>query len=49
VAEVLAYIYQLKRYRKEGGEQPNEPHDLLVPAELDPANTESPLSLAGEG
>lgn len=39
VAEVLAYIYQLKRYRKEGGAQPQEPHDLLVPAELDPANS----------
>jgi len=41
VAEVLAYIYQLRRYRKEGGVQPDEPHDLLVPPELDPANTES--------
>jgi len=38
VAEVLAYIYQLRRYRKEGGKQPQEPHDLPVPAELDPAN-----------
>jgi len=41
VAEVLAYIYQLKRYNKEGGEQPQEPHDLPVPAELDPANAVS--------
>jgi len=39
VAEVLAYIYQLRRYRKEGGEQPQEPHELPVPAELDPANS----------
>ena len=39
VAEVLAYIYQLQRYRKEGGEQPNEPKDLNVPVELDPANS----------
>jgi flagellar biosynthetic protein FlhB len=38
VAEVLAYIYQLKRYNKEGGKQPQEPHDLPVPPELDPAN-----------
>jgi len=38
VAEVLAYIYQLRRYRKEGGTQPIEPNDLPVPAELDPAN-----------
>ena len=49
VAEVLAYIYQLRRYRKEGGEQPNEPRALQVPAELDPANAISPLPLAGEG
>ena len=41
VAEVLAYIYQLKRYYKEGGKQPQEPHDLPVPAELDPANVVS--------
>lgn len=41
VAEVLAYIYQLRRYRKEGGEQPNEPRELQVPAELDPANEAS--------
>ena len=43
VAEVLAYIYQLRRYRKEGGEQPNEPRALQVPAELDPANAAYPL------
>ena len=49
VAEVLAYIYQLRRYNKEGGKQPQEPHDLPVPAELDPANTVSPPTLAGEG
>lgn len=39
VAEVLAYIYQLRRYNKEGGKQPQQPHDLPVPAELDPANS----------
>lgn len=49
VAEVLAYVYQLRRYRKEGGVQPNEPSELQVPAELDPANSISPLTLAGEG
>jgi flagellar biosynthesis protein FlhB len=38
VAEVLAYIYQLRRYRTEGGEQPKVPGELPVPAELDPAN-----------
>ena len=39
VAEVLAYVYQLRRYRKEGGAQPNEPKDLNVPVELDPASS----------
>jgi flagellar biosynthesis protein FlhB len=43
VAEVLAYIYQLRRYHKEGGVQPTEPNELPVPAELDPANVLSPL------
>jgi flagellar biosynthetic protein FlhB len=37
VAEVLAYIYQLHRYEKQGGACPQEPRDLPVPAELDPA------------
>ncbi|TAJ79864.1 MAG: flagellar type III secretion system protein FlhB [Gallionellaceae bacterium] len=36
VAEVLAYIYQLKRYRTVGGAYPQEPGELLVPKELDP-------------
>jgi flagellar biosynthetic protein FlhB len=37
VAEVLAYIYQLRRYEKQGGARPPEPKDLPVPTELDPA------------
>jgi flagellar biosynthetic protein FlhB len=37
VAEVLAYIYQLRRYEKQGGARPQEPGDLPVPTELDPA------------
>ncbi len=36
VAEVLAYVYQLRRYEKQGGARPQEPDDLPVPAELDP-------------
>lgn len=38
VAEVLAYVYQLKRYQSEGGSRPQEPGSLPVPAELDPAS-----------
>lgn len=36
VAEVLAYVYQLKRYQTSGGERPQEPVDLPVPADMDP-------------
>ncbi|HLP98506.1 MAG TPA: flagellar biosynthesis protein FlhB [Sideroxyarcus sp.] len=38
VAEVLAYVYQLKRYHTVGGAYPEEPVELPVPKELDPAN-----------
>ena len=37
VAEVLAYVYQLRRYEKQGGSRPQEPGELPVPHELDPA------------
>lgn len=47
VAEVLAYVYQLQRYEKEGGQAPREPHNLPVPAELDPANS-GPVNVAEE-
>jgi flagellar biosynthesis protein FlhB len=36
VAEVLAYVYQLRRYNSVGGTRPQEPRDLPVPPELDP-------------
>lgn len=38
VAEVLAYVYQLRRYKQVGGAYPHEPLELPVPKELDPAN-----------
>jgi flagellar biosynthetic protein FlhB len=37
VAEVLAYVYQLRRYEKQGGACPKPPNELAVPKELDPA------------
>lgn len=40
VAEVLAYIYQLKQYEVQGGAMPQAPVDLPVPAELDPGAIE---------
>ncbi|PLZ00651.1 flagellar biosynthetic protein FlhB [Burkholderia sp. WAC0059] len=35
VAEVLAWVYQLKRFRREGGAVPMAPVDLEVPPDLD--------------
>lgn len=36
VAEVLAYVFQMRVYKKEGGLQPQIPTALPVPEELDP-------------
>ncbi len=38
VAEVLAYVYQLRVYAEQGGVKPDEPDELEVPPELDPLN-----------
>jgi len=38
VAQVLAYVYQVQRWRSAGGQQPAMPDDLDVPPELDPLN-----------
>lgn len=39
VAEVLAYVYQLRRYRQQGGRYPQQPQDLPVPKDMDPASS----------
>jgi flagellar biosynthetic protein FlhB len=39
VAEVLAYVYQLRRHRDEGGPVPQQPELLSLPAGLDPEAT----------
>ncbi|NDP60330.1 MAG: flagellar biosynthesis protein FlhB, partial [Oxalobacteraceae bacterium] len=36
VAEVLAYVFQLKAYKSQGGDRPEKPQDIDVPAGLDP-------------
>jgi flagellar biosynthetic protein FlhB len=38
VAEVLAYVFQLRSYSKNGGHYPDRPSKLAVPAEMDPLN-----------
>ncbi|SAL65946.1 flagellar biosynthesis protein FlhB [Caballeronia telluris] len=35
VAQVLAWVYQLRRFQEDGGAKPDEPSDLDVPKELD--------------
>ena len=37
VAQVLAYVYQVRRHRTHGGPAPSAPTDLDVPADMDPA------------
>ena len=41
VAEVLAYVYQLRAYKKGEGDYPDRPKKLKVPDELDPLNPAS--------
>ncbi|WP_026354779.1 flagellar biosynthesis protein FlhB [Massilia niastensis] len=41
VAEVLAYVYQLRAYKKGEGEYPDRPNKLAVPPEMDPLNPAS--------
>ncbi|MFA9439216.1 flagellar biosynthesis protein FlhB [Uliginosibacterium sp. sgz301328] len=36
VAEVMAYVYQLNEFIARGGLPPETPHDLPVPADMDP-------------
>jgi flagellar biosynthetic protein FlhB len=38
VAQVLAYVHQVQRFRTRGGRPPEEPTNLPVPPELDPLN-----------
>ncbi len=42
VARVLAYVYQLRRYRSSGGAHPEEPQDLEVPTDMDPGPQNGP-------
>ena len=38
VAEVLAYVFQLRAYKENGGMAPNLPEQIEVPEELDPTS-----------
>jgi flagellar biosynthetic protein FlhB len=41
VAEVLAYVFQLRAFNKAGGKYPDRPTKLPVPPEMDPLNPAS--------
>jgi len=45
VAQVLAWVFQLRRHRLGEGQLPDLPAALEVPAELDPAQTTTPLGV----
>lgn len=40
VAEILAYIFQLKRYQEYGGTEPQPPGEIAMPEGLDPGQQE---------
>jgi flagellar biosynthetic protein FlhB len=42
VAEVLAYVFQLRRYREYGGTPPQPPQEVPVPEALDPQDLRQP-------
>jgi flagellar biosynthetic protein FlhB len=44
VAEVLAYVFQLRNYSKAGGHYPDRPTKLPVPPEMDPLNPASQVT-----
>lgn len=41
VAEVLAYVFQLRTFGKRGGQYPDRPTKIAVPPEMDPLNPAS--------
>jgi flagellar biosynthetic protein FlhB len=49
VAEVLAYVFQLRSFGKNGGSRPEQPTRLQVPPELDPHNPASQVKKDGPG
>ena len=49
VAEVLAWVFQLRSWRVGMGLEPRPPASLAVPAELDPQNPAQAPSAAPEG
>jgi len=49
VAEVLAYVFQLRNYSKGAGQYPDRPTKLPVPPEMDPLNPASQVKKTDNG
>lgn len=49
VAEVLAYVYQLRTFRRIGGKRPARPGNIAVPAHLDPHSQQARQAMAEQG
>ena len=48
VAEVLAYVFQLRNYGNGHGQRPDRPNKLAVPPELDPLDPASQIKAAAD-
>jgi flagellar biosynthesis protein FlhB len=46
VAEILAFVFQVKNFNGRSGSYPTQPHNIFVPDELDPLSSIKQLELA---
>jgi flagellar biosynthetic protein FlhB len=46
VAEILAFVFQVKNFNGRSGAYPTQPHNIVVPDELDPLSSSKQLELA---
>ena len=46
VAEILAFVFQVKNFNGRSGAYPNQPHNIFVPDELDPLSSTQQIGLA---
>ena len=46
VAEILAFVFQVKNFNGRSGTYPSQPHNIFVPDELDPLSSTKQLEMA---
>jgi flagellar biosynthetic protein FlhB len=46
VAEILAFVFQVKSFNGRSGAYPTQPHNIVVPDELDPLSSTKQIELA---